>query len=180
MSKFKLPGDLSQEQKLQEIIRVNHAGEYGAKRIYQGHIDFTRDSIMKAHLQHMLSQELSHLKYFEEEVIKRKVRPTALFPLWKMAGYALGAITALMGPKATLICTEAIEEVIEEHYQEQINTLPENEQDLKNKIIQFQQEEVEHQLFAKEKRGEASILHTALQRIIAGGCKIAIKLAKKI
>lgn len=179
VKEIKLPGDLSEDQKIQEMIRVNHAGEYGAKRIYEGQLKFARDPELKDSLQHMLAQELVHLSYFEEEIRKRKVRPTALFPFWHIAGYALGAVTALIGPKATMACTEAVEEVIDKHYKKQIDDLSEIEQPLRDKLIQFRQEEIEHQSLAI-KKGSSSLLYSGLKFAVSNACKIAIKLAKKI
>ena len=109
--------------KIDEIIRVNHAGEFGAQQIYHGQMEFLRDEESVATISEMKKQEEKHFEYFKTEMTKRRVRPTILHPLWRVAGYTLGAATALMGKKAAMACTVAVEEVIEEHYQEQIEAL---------------------------------------------------------
>ncbi|MFX9023691.1 demethoxyubiquinone hydroxylase family protein, partial [Acinetobacter baumannii] len=109
----RLPGDLDARQLVDRVIRVDHAGEYGARRIYEGQL-----AVLGRHAQieHMAEQERAHLAGFEKMVVERRVRPTLLTPIWHVAGFALGAATALLGEKAAMACTEAVEEVIDEHY----------------------------------------------------------------
>lgn len=164
---------------LSEVIRVNHAGEYGAKRIYQGQMSVLKSKKDQDILKMMKSQEEQHLKYFEQEMLKNRVRPSILMPIWNVMGYSLGKITALMGRNAAMIATEAIEEVIDEHYKSQIKS-EELSQELKEKIEQFRQEEVEHQQIAKANMKNLNPAHRALYRLIKLGCKISVAIAKKI
>jgi ubiquinone biosynthesis monooxygenase Coq7 len=127
----------------------------------------------------MADQEQTHLLFFENEMVKRKVRPSILMPFWHIAGYALGVITAKMGSKAAMKCTEAVESVIDEHYSKQIALLNEQDKDLKNTIIKFREEEIEHKDTAI-KYGSSGSEYQLLEMIIKGGCKLAINLAKKI
>ena len=130
---------------LDEIIRVDHAGEYGATRIYDGQIAvFGKDSKIGKTIQHMADQEQEHIEKFNELLIEKRVRPTALLPIWNIAGFALGAGTALMGEKAAMACTVAVEKVIGEHYREQQNLLEEDEKELKKTIAKFEKDELEH------------------------------------
>ena len=117
---------------LEEIVRVDHAGEYGATRIYDGQIAvFGKNSKIGKTIQHMADQEQEHIDKFNELIIEHRVRPTALLPLWNLAGFALGASTALLGEKAAMACTVAVEKVIGEHYQEQLDLLEDDHKDLK-------------------------------------------------
>ncbi len=130
---------------LEEIIRVDHAGEYGATRIYDGQIAiFGKESKIGKTIQHMADQEQEHIEKFNELIIEKRVRPTALLPLWNIAGYALGAGTAMMGEKAAMACTVAVEKVIGEHYREQQNLLEDDEKELKATIAKFEKDELEH------------------------------------
>ena len=126
---------------LDEIIRVDHAGEYGATRIYDGQIAvFGKNSKIGKTIKHMADQEQEHIEKFNELIIEKRVRPTALLPLWNVAGFALGAGTALMGEKAAMACTVAVEKVIGEHYKEQQNLLEEDEKELKKTIDKFEKD----------------------------------------
>ena len=128
---------------LDEIIRVDHAGEYGATRIYDGQIAvFGKDSKIGKTIQHMADQEQEHIEKFNELLIEKRVRPTALLPVWNIAGFALGAGTALMGEKAAMACTVAVEKVIGEHYREQQNLLEDDEKELKKTIAKFEKDEI--------------------------------------
>lgn len=180
----KLPGSLNKEQLIDQVIRVNQAGEYGAKRIYEGQVDALK--LRNANLKdinlikHMAAQEVAHLAYFNEQIVQREVRPTLLFPLWHLSGYALGFITGILGTKTAMVCTEAVEEVIDEHYEAQLAILEDDEQDLKDNISKFREEEIEHKNIAAQVNLESNIMHTALNNIIKVGCKTAIWLAKKL
>ena len=124
---------------LHQIIRVDHAGEYGATRIYDGQIAvFGKDSKIGKTIQHMADQEQEHIDKFNELLVEKRVRPTALLPLWNIAGFALGAGTALMGEKSAMACTVAVEKVIGEHYREQQELLEDDEKELKKTIAKFE------------------------------------------
>ena len=166
----------SQEKSfLHSAIRVNHAGERAAKNIYSAQIKFTKNPETKKLLEHMLEQELVHLEFFECEMKKSHVRPSLLLPIWDLFSYALGASTAIMGKNATMICTQAVEEVIDEHYASQLDFIKDLE--IKNKIEKFRQEELEHRDIAIS---NGSFSNNLLSNIIKIGCKIAINLSKKI
>ena len=177
---MKLPGDKDPSRYIEEVIRVNHAGEYGAKRIYEGQLKVLKDTPARKLVAHMAEQEANHLQYFENELVRRKIRPTALFPFWHFSGYLLGAGTAFLGEQAAMICTKAIEEVIEEHYDEQITNIGSCEQALKERIIQFRKEETEHKHIAKEYEVHSHPGYAILENIIKAGCRFSIFLAKKI
>ena len=120
----RLPGDAKLRDALARMIRVDHAGEFGAQRIYAGQLAVLGNSKEAPALRHMAKQEDEHLAAFEKLIVEKSVRPTALYPLWQLAGYALGAATAALGPKAAMACTVAIEETIVEHYAKQLDSLP--------------------------------------------------------
>jgi ubiquinone biosynthesis monooxygenase Coq7 len=165
---------------VETMVRVNHAGEFGAKRIYEGQIAFLKNKETLKTVKHMKEQELKHLAYFENELVKRKVRPTALTPIWNIAGFALGAATALMGEKAAYACTVAVEEVIEEHYQEQLNCLSENESELKQNIEKFKAEETEHKEIGLHNDAEQTVGYEFLSASIKAGSRAAIWLSKRV
>lgn len=168
----------NKKRKIEEIIRVNHAGEFGAKRIYQGQL-----SVLKDHteIKHMLEQELEHLDYFEKEIIARRVRPTVFSPIWNMAGFALGALTARLGEKAAMACTVAVEEVIGEHYQEQLDQLKGNkeENELRKRIAKFRDEELEHRDTGIELDAKNALAYPVLTGFIKIASKTAIWLSKR-
>ena len=152
---------------LDEIIRVDHAGEYGATRIYDGQIAiFGKDSKIGKTIQHMADQEQEHIEKFNELLVEKRVRPTALLPLWNVAGFALGAGTALMGEKAAMACTVAVEKVIGEHYREQQGLLEEDE--------------MEHHDIGLEHDAENAPGYKIMTKVIEIGCKTAIAISKKI
>ena len=182
----KLPGDLSHAQLIDRILRVNHAGEFGAKRIYEGQLALLRgrDPATKT-IEHMYQQELRHLSKFEHLLPARKARPTFLYPLWNVAGFALGAITAAMGAKATMACTIAIEEVIDEHYAKQAEMLSyspeaETESELRDTIEQFRKEEIEHRDIGIKEGGQNVPAYPILSHTIKFGSRIAIWLSERI
>jgi len=166
-----------QRKLLEKIVRVDHAGEYGAKRIYQGQIDFTRNPKTKAKIKEMLEHELEHLEYFENQIKTNKIRPTVFYPIWHVAGYTLGAVTAIMGEKAAMACTLAVEDVIEGHYQKQLDALDDSE--LKRSIKKFQAEEVHHKEIAIEHDAESAPFYNILDKIIRRGSKTAIWLSER-
>lgn len=166
---------------LDSIIRVDHAGEYGAMRIYQGQLAATKDPRTKALISHMQEQEQRHLAFFEEEMKSRKVRPTVLLPLWHYGSYALGFVTALMGKKTAMLCTQAVEEVIDEHYAEQSLSLRENkdEAELLERIEEYRAEELEHKELAIDHGSMEAPLYSFVRKAIGGVCRVAIELSKR-
>lgn len=175
-----LPGEKSHAGLLDEIIRVDHAGEYGAKRIYQGQMAVLKNHIESETISHMAEQEQVHLAEFERLMREHRARPSALLPLWHVAGWALGAGTALLGPKAAMACTVAVESVIAEHYQQQVDALGESEPELKATIAAFRAEEIEHHDTGLEKGAEQAPAYGALSAVIRAGCKAAIAVAKRV
>lgn len=169
-------------KKLSQIIMVNHAGEYGAQRIYEGQINYTKDTKQKSLIRHMLEQELMHLNYFENEIKKGASRPTAMMPLWKIFGYGLGAISARIGPRTAMLVTESVEKVIVDHYQEQIDYLekanPNNP--VLQKIKEFKQDEADHIHIALKNESTKSPFYSLLSNIVGKICKTAIFISKKI
>ena len=166
---------------LDEIIRVDHAGEYGATRIYDGQIAvFGKDSKIGKTIQHMADQEQEHIEKFNELLIEKRVRPTALLPVWNIAGFALGAGTALMGEKAAMACTVAVEKVIGEHYREQQDLLEDDEKELKKTIAKFEKDELEHHDIGLEHDAENAPGYKVMTKVIEIGCKAAIAISKKI
>ncbi|WP_421988997.1 demethoxyubiquinone hydroxylase family protein [Roseococcus sp.] len=165
---------------LEEVIRVDHAGEYGAKRIYQGQLAILRNTRHGPIIEHMQEQEQVHLDAFSRLIAQRRVRPTALLPLWHVAGFALGAATAAMGYRAAMACTVAVEEAIDEHYQEQEATLGEDEAALKADIARFRAEELEHRDIGIANEAELTPAYRLLSAVIKAGCKVAIRVAEKV
>ena len=166
---------------LEEIIRVDHAGEYGATKIYDGQIAiFGKNSKIGKTIQHMADQEQEHIQKFEELIVKNKVRPTLLLPLWSLAGYTLGATTALMGEKAAMACTVAVEKVIGEHYNEQLSLLNDDQKQLKRTIKKFREDELEHHDIGLAHDAEEAPGYRILSKFIEMGCKTAIAISKKV
>ena len=166
---------------LEEIIRVDHAGEYGATRIYDGQIAvFGKNSKIGKTIQHMADQEQEHIQKFEELIVKNRVRPTALIPVWNVAGYALGVSTALLGEKAAMACTVAVETVIGNHYGEQLSLLEDDQKELKKTIKKFKADELEHHDIGIAHDAEKTPGYKVLSKVIELGCKTAIKISKKI
>ena len=166
---------------LEEIIRVDHAGEYGATKIYDGQIAiFGKNSKLGKTIQHMADQEQEHIDKFNELILEHRIRPTALLPVWNIAGFALGASTALLGEKAAMACTVAVEKVIGEHYQEQIELLEDDHKDLKKTISKFRDDELEHHDIGIEHDAENAPGYKLMTKVIELGCKTAIAISKKI
>ena len=180
VEKAELPGDLSQSDLVERFIRVNHAGEFGAKRIYEGQLAVLKNTKDAAVIEHMKDQALHHLETFEKLIVERKVRPTVLHPLWNVAGFALGVGTALLGPKAAMACTVAVEEVIDEHYADQAAQLTQDEGELKETINRFRDEELEHRDTAIDLGGETTPGYPILRRTIRAGSKLAIWLSERL
>ena len=168
-------------QILEEIIRVDHAGEYGATRIYEGQIAvFGKNTKIGKTIQHMADQEQEHIEKFQELIVSERIRPTALLPLWNLTGYALGIGTAVMGEKAAMACTVAVEKVIGEHYEEQIELLEEDQKKLKSTIKKFAADELEHHNIGIAHDAESAPGYRVLTKVIEIGCKTAIAISKKI
>jgi ubiquinone biosynthesis monooxygenase Coq7 len=165
---------------LEKFIRVDHAGEYGAKRIYQGQRAILGRSKFGPILEHMQEQEEVHLATFSRLITERRVRPTALLPFWNIAGFALGAVTAAMGPRAAMACTVAVEETIDEHYAAQEAALDDTESDLKATIAKFRAEELEHRDIGLANEAELTPFYRLLSSVIKTGCKAAIAVSEKI
>jgi ubiquinone biosynthesis monooxygenase Coq7 len=182
------------QKKLQEIIRVDHAGEFGAKVIYDGQIaalKLKKDEETLAIVKHMKEQEVTHFDYFDEEIKKQKIRPTLMQPIWKVGGFALGFFTAIIDKKAAMTCTTAVEETIDEHYQKQIEFIEKEEEfldqeqkqkilELKGKIKQFRDEELEHRDIGYEHQAKDFKAFTSLSNLIKATTKFAIAVSKKI
>ncbi len=177
----RMPGDPSKEEMIERMLRVDHAGEYGAVRIYAGQMAVLGEQASGGAIKHMAEQEEVHLATFNELVADRQVRPTALLPLWHLAGFALGAGTALLGEKAAHACTVAVEEAIDEHYAAQIRRLEgEGEDGLRDTFEKFRQEEVEHHDKALEMGAEDAPGFDALKGVIKTGSRLAIWLSERI
>jgi ubiquinone biosynthesis monooxygenase Coq7 len=172
----------NKQKKIEEIIRVDHAGEYGAKVIYEGQIKYTKDLHAKKLIKEMLEQELDHLEYFDQQIQDGKARPTILMPIWKIFGYGLGAISARFGPETAMLVTENVEEVIVDHYQEQIDFLKQTDpkNPLLKKIEKFKQDEAEHIHIAVSNDSKNSKFHNAFSKLVRYICKSAIFISKKI
>lgn len=162
------------------MIRVNHAGEYGAKRIYEGQLAVLKGKECGNVIRHMAEQEANHLKAFETLIGDRRVRPTALLPLWHVAGFALGAATALLGEKAAMACTVAVEEVIDEHYAGQMEALGSEEPELRAAIAAFRAEELEHRDTGLAHGAEQAPAYPLLSAAIKSASRIAISLSTRI
>ena len=168
-------------QILEEIIRVDHAGEYGATRIYDGQIAvFGKNTNIGKTIQHMADQEQEHIDKFKELILENRVRPTALLPVWDIAGFALGASTALLGEKAAMACTVAVEKVIGNHYQEQLDLLEDDQRDLKKIISKFRDDELEHHDIGIKNDAEKAPGYKILTKFIELGCKTALAISKKV
>ena len=167
---------------IHSMIRVNQAGEYGAAQIYKGQLAVMGDHAPDSSaINHMAEQEQVHLDAFDKMIAKRGVRPTVLQPFWKVAGYALGATTAAMGPRAAMACTAAVETEIDAHYQEQLEQLEsEDEPELSEMIATFREEELEHKQTAIAAGAEETPGYPVLSAAIRLGCRVAIGLSKRI
>ena len=169
------------ELDLSEMIRVNQAGEYGATRIYAGQRAVMGDHVPEARaIAGMAEQEEVHRAFFDKLMAERGVRPTALQPFWNVAGFGLGAVTALIGPKAAMACTVAVETEIDRHYAEQLEELGDSDPELSDAIADFQAEELEHRDHALAAGAEQAVGYPILSGLIRLGCKVAIATAKRI
>lgn len=176
----RLPGDLTRDQLLDRIMRVDLAGEYGAVRIYEGQLAVLGKGPRGDQIRHMLEQEKVHKAYFEKAVGARQSRPTLMQPFWHLAGFALGAGTALLGEKAAMACTVAVEEAIDEHYAEQAAQLGDDEADLRQTIETFRAEELEHRDIGYANGAEQAPAYPILSEAIKRGTKFAIWVSERV
>jgi ubiquinone biosynthesis monooxygenase Coq7 len=175
-----LPGDPDREELVARMIRVDQAGEYGAVRIYEGQLAVLRGTPAGDEIEAMLAQEHEHLAAFDEMIVARRVRPTALQPLWHLAGFALGAATAALGPRAAMACTVAVEEVIGKHYGDQANRLGADEAPLREKIEAFRDDELKHLDTAVEHGAYETPGYELLAGAVKAGSRLAIWLSTRL
>ncbi|MEQ9812033.1 MAG: demethoxyubiquinone hydroxylase family protein [Azospirillaceae bacterium] len=173
------PGEPRGHDLIDRVVRVDHAGEYGARRIYEGQLAVLRHSAKRPVIEHMAEQEARHLAAFEKLLVERGARPSLLHPLGHVAGFALGAGTALLGERAAMACTVAVEEVIDEHYAAQAEALRESEPELAALIEDFQGEEAEHRDLGLAHEAEQAPAYQALSVVIRRGSRAAIWLAER-
>ncbi len=174
----------SDKKKIEEFIRVDHAGERGAIKIYEGQLlalnTLVKDEELKKTVEEMKEHEHEHANYFEQEIRKRNIKPTKFLPLWDLLGVGLGFGSTLLGKKAAMLCTASVEEVIDEHYQNQINQIKSDEKDLKDKIVKFREDELHHKDIAYEQGASKDGIYSLFDRVIKTGSKIAIRISEKI
>tara|TARA_B100000029_G_scaffold3508_1_gene4202 strand:- start:118 stop:651 length:534 start_codon:yes stop_codon:yes gene_type:complete len=172
------------KNKIEEFIRVDHAGERGAIKIYEGQLlalnTLIKDDKLKDMIEKMKDHEKEHLDFFNKEIKKRNIKPTKFLPLWDLLGVGLGFGSAIMGKKATMLCTASVEEVIDGHYQNQLNELQSDENILKEKIKKFRDDEIHHKNIAYENGASKEGLYSIFDKIIKTGSKIAINISEKI
>lgn len=176
----RLPGDLSPRQALERAIRVDHAGEFGAVRIYAGQLAVMQSGSAKDKVLEIAKQEARHLRTFEKLMVDHRVRPTLFGPVWHVAGWTLGAVTAAMGERAAMACTVAVEEVIDQHYREQATQLDDTEAELCATIEEFRVEEVEHKQMALNEGAEEALGYDLMRLGIGAGSRIAIWLSERL
>ncbi len=163
------------------MLRVDQAGEYGATRIYAGQLAVLRPNCAEAKLiSRMASQEQRHLKRFDRLMSERRVRPTLLQPLWNVAGFALGAATALMSEKAAMACTDAVETEIDRHYGQQLDEIGDDDPELATDIAEFRADELEHRDTARQAGARNAVGYPVLTAAIRAGCRVAIELSKRV
>ena len=179
-AEYRLPGDPTAREVVERTIRVDHAGEYGAKRIYEGQLAVLGRTKYGPLIEHMKAQEQVHLDTFSRLIGERRVRPTALLPFWHVAGFALGAATALLGHRGAMACTVAVEEAIDEHYRAQEDILGDDEAALRADIARFRAEELEHRDTGLEHEAEQAPAYRLLSAAIKTGCKLAIKISERV
>ena len=172
------------KKKIEEFIRVDHAGERGAIKIYEGQLlalnTVFKDEKLKKTIEEMKFNEKEHLDFFEKELKKRNIKPTKFLPIWDLLGVGLGFGTTLLGKRAAMLCTASVEEVIDEHYQKQINQIEDDEKRLKKKIIKFKEDELHHKDIAYDEGASKEGIYSILDKIIKTGSRIAINISEKI
>ena len=171
------------KKKLERFIRVDHAGERGAIKIYEGQLlalsTFYKNEELKKLIQNMKIHEEEHSEYFEKEIYKRNIKPTRFLKVWDLLGIGLGFGSTLLGKKAAMLCTASVEEVIDEHYQNQINQIEDDEIEFREKIIKFRNDELHHKNIAYDEGASKEGPYRILDEIIKTGSKIAIKISEK-
>ena len=168
------------KKKLDSILRVDHAGETAAAKIYDGQLAILKDTPVGPTIQHMKDQEEEHLDTFNRLLVENDTRPTALLPLWNVMGYGLGVASALMGEKTAMACTIAVEEVIGEHYAKQAETLDKKNDKLKSTLEKFRDDELDHLETGVQHDGENALGYKIMKTIVQFGCRTAIKISEKI
>jgi len=172
------------KNKVDEFIRVDHAGERGAVKIYEGQLlalnTVVKDDDLEKLIREMKSHEKEHCDFFEKEIKKRNIKPTKFLPLWDLLGVSLGFGSTLLGKKAAMLCTASVEEVIDKHYQNQIDQLDSGERELKKNLIKFREDELQHKDIAYEKGATKKGFYSIMDKIIKTGSKIAINISEKI
>ena len=172
------------KKQLEEFIRVDHAGERGAIKIYEGQLlalnTIIRDEELKKKIREMKKHEEIHSNFFNEEIKKRNINPTKLLPLWDILGLGLGFGSTILGKKAAMLCTASVEEVIDDHYKNQIEQLGSDEKNLKQKIIKFRDDELHHKDIAYKEGATKKGLYSLMDKFIKTGSKFAIKISEKI
>lgn len=176
----RLPGDPDARQLVERMIRVDHAGEYGAMRIYEGQMAVLGEAAAAGAIAHMARQERDHLAAFEKLIRERRVRPTALTPLWHVGGFALGAATAALGPRTAMACTAAVEEVIDGHYAGQIAKLGDDEADLRAQMESYRADEAAHRDTAYEHGAREALGYGLISTAIKAGTRLAIWLSERV
>ena len=170
--------------KVEEFIRVDHAGERGAVKIYEGQLlalnTIVKNENLKKTIEDMKKHEIEHCQFFENEIKKRNIKPTKFLPLWDLMGIGLGFGSTLLGKKAAMLCTASVEEVIDKHYLDQINHLGPEEKELKKKITKFRQDELDHKDIAYEEGASKKGFYSIMDKIIKTGSKIAIRISEKV
>ena len=172
------------KNRIEEFIRVDHAGERGAVKIYEGQLlalnTLVKDEELKKKIEEMKVHEVEHSQFFENEIKKRNIKPTKFLPLWDLLGVGLGFGSTLLGKKAAMLCTASVEEVIDKHYLNQINQLGPEEKELKKKITKFRQDELDHKDIAYEEGASKKGFYSIMDKIIKTGSKIAIRISEKV
>ena len=170
--------------KVEEFIRVDHAGERGAVKIYEGQLlalnTLVKDENLKKTIEEMKVHEKEHCQFFEKEIKKRNIKPTKFLPLWDLLGVGLGFGSTILGKKAAMLCTASVEEVIDKHYLDQINQLGPEENKLKKKIAKFRQDELDHKDIAYEEGASKKGFYSIMDKIIKTSSKIAIRISEKV
>ena len=170
--------------RIEEFIRVDHAGERGAVKIYEGQLlalnTLVKDDNLKKVIEEMKVHEKEHCEFFENEIKKRKIKPTKFLPLWDLLGVGLGFGSTILGKKAAMLCTASVEEVIDKHYLSQINQLGSEEKELKKKITKFRDDELHHKDIAYEEGATKKGFYSIMDKIIKTGSKLAISISEKV
>ena len=171
-------------KRVEEFIRVDHAGERGAVKIYEGQLlalnTFVKNDDLKKTIEEMKIHETEHCQFFENEIKKRNIKPTKFLPFWDLLGVGLGFGSTLLGKKAAMLCTASVEEVIDKHYLDQINELGPDEKELKKKITKFRQDELDHKDIAYEEGASKKGLYSIMDKLIKTGSKLAIRISEKV